>query len=340
MRTLIILAGCLSLGCHLIGCQAPSHRPVSAAQPVEDVTSEYQAARQDAYETAKHEATLATLQMVTRELAALRQIDDVRLDVSRQMYQPTTTNEDRKTLTRLDESLLKAKRAINTSFENLANVQTIGYRRRVLVAHPQTEQLETRVDPTNGVPVRRGGSLDLMIDGPGLFQVRIADSVSATGVAYTRAGHFMVNADGDVVLGTSDGPLLLPPINVPPQTQRVVVSSDGIVSVDIRGELALMEVGQLEIAQFVNPGGLRPIGNNLFVESSSSGTPITGSPAEGMMGRILFGFLEQSNVDPIAELREIYARIAWLRTVRAALAAVSTLEQESSSRQLSLQGRP
>ncbi len=160
----------------------------------------------------------------------------------------------------------------------------------------------TQFDFSNGAAIKTNGPVDMMIDGPGLFQVRIADAQSETGIGYTRSGNFLINRDGNIVLGSSDGPLLDPPIAVPENTEKVVVSQDGIVNVQVRGESGLQQVGQLELANFVNPGGLRPLGGNLFAESASSGPPITGTPNEGSIGRILFGHLEASNVDSVREL--------------------------------------
>ncbi len=159
----------------------------------------------------------------------------------------------------------------------------------------------TQYDFTIGPPVTTGRELDMMIDGSGFFKVSVLPELG-DGIGYTRAGNFFVNQDGDVVLGNSDGPRLEPGINVPADTTRVEVSADGQVFAFQSGAVVPTNIGQLQLATFVNPNGLKPIGGNLFIESAASGPPIEGNPGEGTFGRILQKFLESSNVDPVTEL--------------------------------------
>jgi len=158
----------------------------------------------------------------------------------------------------------------------------------------------TQLEFTQGSPIPTGNPLDLSIDGVGFFQVNVGDL--GDGIAYTRAGNFMLNADGDIVLGNSDGRRLEPPINVPAEFTSIDVAADGTVSVKLSGQAEPQVVGRLELAAFVNPAGLEQIGGDLFLETAASGPAIRGEPADGQFGRILSNFLEGSNVDPIKEL--------------------------------------
>lgn len=162
----------------------------------------------------------------------------------------------------------------------------------------------TPIDFSQGDPVQTDRQLDLTIEGNGFFQVDIVDDI-ATGVGYTRAGNFFVNSEGDLVLGNANGPRLVPPINIPPDATKVEVSNDGTIYAFQPGAVEPAELGQLELATFVNNPGLKPIGGNIFVETAASGPPIEGVPGEGQFGTILQGFLEGSNVNPVRELVDL-----------------------------------
>ena len=143
--------------------------------------------------------------------------------------------------------------------------------------------------------------LDLMIDGDGFFAVDILDEKS-TGVGYTRSGNFFLNSEGEIVLGNSDGPRLLPNIDVPIDATGVDITADGQVFATVPNSPDPVQVGEIEIAGFINPKGLRPIGNNTYVETEASGPPIEGMPGENGLGTLIQGALESSNVDPVTEL--------------------------------------
>jgi flagellar basal-body rod protein FlgG len=159
----------------------------------------------------------------------------------------------------------------------------------------------TQFDFSTGSPQETGRDLDLMVDGLGMFQVRILPEVG-DGIGYTRAGNFFLNRDGEMVLGNSEGPRVEPSITVPADAERVEVSADGTVFAYLPGQVDPSNVGQIQLANFVNPNGLRSIGGNLYVETSASGPPIQGNPGDGTLGTILQKFLESSNVDPVKEL--------------------------------------
>jgi flagellar basal-body rod protein FlgG len=153
--------------------------------------------------------------------------------------------------------------------------------------------------------LQEGGQLDVAITGAGFFQV-----TSPTGeILYTRAGCFSKNANGDLVLASSDsGCLLEPCITIPRDATEVLISPEGMVSVRTPAANALSQIGQIELARFVNPQGLLSRGENLYAETEASGTPSTGHPGQDGMGRLHQGKLETSNVDSTEEL------IEWKRT--------------------------
>lgn len=164
-----------------------------------------------------------------------------------------------------------------------------------------TRLSNTQFDFSQGALIPTANNTDLAIDGQGLFKVTIPDSVGG-GVGYTRSGNFMRNSEGELVLGNSDGPRLEPPIQIPQDALQVSVSSDGRVYAQVPGNVEPEEVGRVQLAMFVNPTGLKPVGGNLFVESAASGPPIEGNPSEGSFGRIIQSHLEGSNVDAVNEL--------------------------------------
>jgi flagellar basal-body rod protein FlgG len=153
------------------------------------------------------------------------------------------------------------------------------------------------VDPT-------GRPLDWQIEGNGFFQVNTIQNGSET-TAYTRAGSFAINAVGNIVMTNTDGSMLEPPIAIPADATQVSVGRNGEVQVQQEGSNTLNVVGQIELARFVNPEGLKQIGQNLYVETDASGAPVTGVPQSDGMGAISQGNLEMSNVDPVRELIDL-----------------------------------
>lgn len=169
----------------------------------------------------------------------------------------------------------------------------------------------TQVSFEEGSPIQTGNPLHMYIEGQGFFQVQVEDSKGANGVAYTRAGNFTKNSDGELVLATDQGRRLQPTIQIPDDALGVQISEDGQVYVLQPGDAQPQQVGQIELAVFVNPAGLKQIGENLFVETAASGAPQTGTPTDSNFGTIRSGALEGSNVDPTEEL------INLIRTQRA-----------------------
>lgn len=138
--------------------------------------------------------------------------------------------------------------------------------------------------------------LDWAIEGDGFFQIELPDGDTG----YTRSGEFKLDADGRIV--NPDGFPLIPEMSVPANTISVSVGMDGTVSVIQAGDSAPTEIGNIQLARFVNPAGLRSLGKNLFAMTNASGDEITGTPGENGFGTLAQGFLEMSNVSVVDEM--------------------------------------
>ena len=206
---------------------------------------------------------------------------------------------------------------------NLANVSTNGFKRSRAVfedllyqtlrqpggqSSQQTQlpsglQLGTGVRPvatehvfTQGNLQQTGNSKDVAIQGQGFFQVLRPDGSTA----YTRDGSFQTDFEGQLV--TSSGYYVQPAITIPPNAQSITVGRDGIVSVTTQDSTAPVQVGHLQLATFVNPVGLQSVGENLYVETASSGTPNVTNPGTDGAGLLNQGYVETSNVNVVEEL--------------------------------------
>ena len=168
----------------------------------------------------------------------------------------------------------------------------IGYGTRVVATQRIFEQGHvTATDNPLDIAIENEG-----INGDGFFQVTLPDGT----VGYTRDGAFKLSSDGQVV--TSDGFTVEPPITISQDAVSVNISADGTIEVLQAGDTAAANVGQVELAKFINPAGLRSIGRNLYLETEASGPAITGQPNSEGFGRISQGFLELSNVQVVDEL--------------------------------------
>lgn len=206
---------------------------------------------------------------------------------------------------------------------NLANVSTNGFKRSRAVFEdllyqtlrqpgaqssqqttiPSGLQLGTGVRPiatekihVQGSLTQTGNPLDIAINGQGFFQIQMPDGT----LAYTRDGSFQKDATGQVV--TSSGYPLSPALTVPANAISVTIGRDGVVSVLQAGEVTPTQIGSVQLASFVNPGGLQSAGENLFVETASSGTPTPNTPGTNGTGLLNQGYVETSNVNVAEEL--------------------------------------
>lgn len=159
----------------------------------------------------------------------------------------------------------------------------------------------TQLDLEQGPLETTNRQLDVAINGPGFFRVKV-DPNLGDGFAYSRNGNFMVNKDGQLVLGMGDGYRLDPPITLPSNATDITISQDGVVTVMQPGATAKTTVGQMNIYQFVNPQGLNLLGGSMYQETDASGPSIETKPKEAGAGFLQQTFLEGSNVDPVKEL--------------------------------------
>ncbi|MBT8340792.1 MAG: flagellar basal-body rod protein FlgG [Desulfatitalea sp.] len=138
--------------------------------------------------------------------------------------------------------------------------------------------------------------LDMAIEGVGFFQITQPNGEPA----YSRAGNFKIDSEGRIV--TPDGHLMEPEITIPVDTVAVSIGTDGTVSILQAGQSVPTDIGNVQLARFINPSGLSSIGRNLFVQTAASGDPITGTPGEEGYGTIAQGYLELSNVSVVDEM--------------------------------------
>jgi len=171
---------------------------------------------------------------------------------------------------------------------------------------------------TQGNVIESGNALDVAIEGRGFFQVLMPDG----NLAYTRDGTFQLNDQGEMV--TSSGYRLQPGVSIPADAQSVTIGSDGIVSVLLPGSAAPNQVGEIQLADFINPTGLQPVGENLYAESAASGAPQVGTAGLNGIGRLRQGALESSNVNAVEEL---VAMIETQRAYEMNSKAISTADQ-------------
>jgi len=139
-------------------------------------------------------------------------------------------------------------------------------------------------------------NLDVAINGNGFFRIQLPDG----SVAYTRDGSFKLNNQGQIV--TNQGYLLVDSPTVPENARSLTIGKDGQITALLPGQAKPQVIGQITLANFINPAGLEPMGQNLFMESQASGAPNEGTPGAEGFGQVMQGFLESSNVNVVQEL--------------------------------------
>ena len=206
---------------------------------------------------------------------------------------------------------------------NLANVSTGGFKRQRAVFEdllyqtirqpgaqsseqttlPSGLQIGTGVRPVATERIHSQGNLeltdnsnDVAINGQGFFQILMPDGT----LAYTRSGAFQVNQNGQLV--TATGYELQPTINIPTNAIKMTVARDGIVSVTLANQTTQVQIGQLTLHTFINETGLESVGENLYLETESSGAPTENTPGLNGAGLLYQGYLETSNVNVAEEL--------------------------------------
>jgi flagellar basal-body rod protein FlgG len=212
---------------------------------------------------------------------------------------------------------------LDTISNNLANVSTNGYKKSHAVFEDlmyqnlrqagasSTDQTSLPTGLQVGLGARAvatsrsfaqgslqqsGNTLDVAVNGGGFFQVQMPDGTTG----YTRDGSFQTNAAG--LLVTNNGYTVQPGITIPVNAQSVTIGSDGTISVLLPAQTAPQTVGKLQLANFINPAGLDPKGQNVYTETAASGTPNVGTPGQNGLGSVQQGFVETSNVNVVEEL--------------------------------------
>jgi flagellar basal-body rod protein FlgG len=212
---------------------------------------------------------------------------------------------------------------------NIANMTTTGYKRRRPEFQDLLYQSQRRIGAASsaegtvvpagvqlGLGVRTAAvyriheqgdlvntenSFDLAIQGDGHFVVELPSG----DLAYTRSGNFQISPDG--LLVTPDGYTVSPGITVPQDAVEVAINQEGLVSAKIAGQVDQVELGQLQLASFVNEVGLEAIGSNLLLETPASGPALAGPPGTDGLGTVLQGYLESSNINPVQEITALIA---------------------------------
>ncbi|MCB0263613.1 MAG: flagellar basal-body rod protein FlgG [Calditrichia bacterium] len=234
---------------------------------------------------------------------------------------------------------------IDVIANNLANVNTTGFKKSAINFQDLLyESIRDAGEPTEGaqnrpVPLQLGNGsravatnksfaqgaitvtenpLDIAIQGDGFMMVRMPDG----NAAYTRDGALKISSDGLIV--TTDGYVVEPELTIPEDAQQIVIRADGQVEVLSFGETQFSQIGQLELARFINPAGLESMGHNLYRETAASGTPFSGIPGTEGLGSLAQGFLEASNVDVVEEM---VAMIAAQRAYEINSKAIRTAEE-------------
>ncbi len=215
---------------------------------------------------------------------------------------------------------------IDTISNNIANVNTTGYKKQraefndlfyQAMQHAGASTSENTISPTGievGLGVRPGAvtkmfsqgspketenNLDVAITGKGFFQIQLPDG----SIAYTRSGNFKLDDNGNIV--TSEGYRLVPQITIPADATQVNIGNDGTVSVVLGNRGQSNVLGQIELANFINPAGLHSVGDNLYMTTNASGNPQVGIPGQNGMGGLKQGFLELSNVKLVEEMTDL-----------------------------------
>ncbi|WQY26725.1 flagellar basal-body rod protein FlgG [Helicobacter pylori] len=222
--------------------------------------------------------------------------------------------------------MLAQQTYIDTTSNNIANVNTTGFKKSradfndlfyQAMQYAGTNTSNTTLSPdgmevglgvrpsaitkmfSQGSPKETENNLDVAITGKGFFQVQLPDGTTA----YTRSGNFKLDEQGNLV--TSEGYLLIPQITLPEDTTQVNIGVDGTVSVTQGLQTTSNVIGQITLANFVNPAGLHSMGDNLFSITNASGEAIVGNPDSQGLGKLRQGFLELSNVRLVEEMTDL-----------------------------------
>ena len=222
--------------------------------------------------------------------------------------------------------MLGMQSQIDTTANNISNVNTIGFKKSraefadlmyQVMEYAGTSTTDTTQSPT-GIEVGLGvrptainkifsegslkqtdNQLDIAITGRGFFKMELPDGTQV----YSRNGAFKIDQNGTVV--NSDGYTLIPAVVIPEDATNVTIGTDGTVTVVQPGQTQATNIGQVQTTNFINPAGLHSLGDNLYVETDSSGQPVEGIPGINGLGILRQGFVELSNVELVVELTDL-----------------------------------
>ncbi|MGM0622599.1 MAG: flagellar basal-body rod protein FlgG [Campylobacterota bacterium] len=241
--------------------------------------------------------------------------------------------------------MISQQTQIDVTTNNIANVNTIGYKQQraefadlmyQTMEYAGTSTSENTQSPTGiqiGLGARptavtkmfsqgnfkeTGNNLDVAIAGKGFFQIQMPNGE----IGYTRNGSFKLDQNGMVV--NSDGYPLIPETVIPEDTTDVAIGSDGTISIMQAGEQVANEIGQIQLANFINPAGLHGLGDNLYSQTAASGDPLIGIPAEEGFGQTKQSFVEMSNVQLVDEMTDL---ITGQRAYEANSKAITTSDE-------------
>ncbi|MDD2652311.1 MAG: flagellar basal-body rod protein FlgG [Sulfurimonas sp.] len=222
--------------------------------------------------------------------------------------------------------MLGMQTQIDTTANNIANVNTIGFKKSraefadlmyKVMEYAGTSTSDVTKSPT-GIEVGLGvratainkifsegslkqtdNQLDMAVTGRGFFKLELPDGSEV----YSRNGAFKVDENGSIV--NSDGYRLVPEVVIPPDATNISIGTDGTVSVIQPGQAQATQIGQITLTNFINPAGLHSMGDNLYLETDSSGQPVEGTPGIDGLGVLRQGFVELSNVELVVELTDL-----------------------------------
>jgi len=222
--------------------------------------------------------------------------------------------------------MLGMQMQIDTTANNIANINTIGFKKSraefadlmyQVMEYAGTSTTDTTKSPT-GIEVGLGvrptainkifsegslkqtdNKLDIAITGRGFFKMELPDGTEV----YSRNGAFKIDENGTMV--NSDGFVLVPQVVIPEDSTDITIGTDGTVTVIQPGQTQATNIGQIQTTNFINPAGLHALGDNLYVETDSSGQPVEGTPGIDGLGILRQGFVELSNVELVVELTDL-----------------------------------
>ena len=222
--------------------------------------------------------------------------------------------------------MLGMQTQIDVTANNIANVNTIGFKKSraefadlmyKVMEYAGTSTSDVTKSPT-GIEVGLGSrptainkifsegslkqtdnQLDMAITGKGFFKLELPDGTEV----YSRNGAFKIDENGTIV--NSDGYTMVPQMVIPPDATNVTIGTDGTVTVVQPGQTQATQIGQIALTNFINPAGLHSMGDNLYIETDSSGQPVEGNPGVDGLGVLRQGFVELSNVELVVELTDL-----------------------------------